>query len=66
MKDYCDRCGKRTADIHTCSPNPVISQQEKRIKRLESALRRIAMNTYGDLSPQAIASEALHELEWAK
>ena len=23
---YCERCGKRTEGIHTCSPNPVIEK----------------------------------------
>ena len=39
----CDRCGKVTEGVHTCSPNPVIEQlratieqQQARIKELES------------------------------
>lgn len=36
---YCDRCGKVTDGVHTCTPNPVIESLQARIAELEAQLQ---------------------------
>lgn len=34
MASWCQRCGKRTAEIHTCTSNPVIGSLREEIARI--------------------------------
>ena len=44
----CDRCGKVTEGVHTCSPNPVIEQLRAKVAELEAQLAK-----YKELEPVA-------------
>ena len=38
----CQRCCKPVAEIHTCTPTPLVRAMEKKIESLESALKIIS------------------------